>query len=248
MNFSNILITRPLNKSKSLSNLLKQLGFKIVCLPMIEIIQYPINIINQQLNKLVLPDSIIFISANACENLNNQLGEILKKNNIIVASIGNATTTKLNKNNINVDITPPHSNSEALLSMEYFQHCQNKNIWIIRGTTGRELLAQTLKKRGANTHYINVYRRQYPQYNIDELNDALTKQPIHLTLGTSNEIITNLVNVIKKVDASYLYDIPLLVASHRNKTHANSLGFSEVFVSASASNDDLTKSIDKILG
>lgn len=50
-------------------------------------------------------------------------------------------------------------NSEALLKLPELQQVKHQHWLIIRGNSGREILAETLHQRGAQVTYVDVYRR-----------------------------------------------------------------------------------------
>jgi uroporphyrinogen-III synthase len=120
------------------------------------------------------------------------------------------------------DLVPQGSfDSESLLALEPLQHVSGKRIVIFRGNGGRELLADTLRQRGARVDYAEVYRRGPPPPPADT--EWLQKTDI-ITL-TSSEALHNLVTMTPATARDALYDKPLVVISERSAQLARQLGF-----------------------
>ena len=103
------------------------------------------------------PDIAIFVSRNAVDNgLAAMRGRARR-----IAAIGPATAAALNGAGVQVDIAPPGGfNSEHLLAHPDMQDCNGKAVTIVRGSKGRELLAETLRSRGADVSYLSAYERR----------------------------------------------------------------------------------------
>ncbi len=80
-----------------------------------------------------------------------------------VATVGAATAQVLREAGRAADFVPRSSeDSEGLLDCLSALEMAGRAVWIIRGETGRELLAETLAARGAHPRFVPVYRRECP--------------------------------------------------------------------------------------
>jgi len=118
------------------------------------------------------------------------------------------------------------------------QSMQNKNVLIVRGEGGRELLAETLRKRGAIVKYAEVYRRGLPEYTNDQIRVLMKDNTISVITITSAESLNNLVTLFARIDRNYLRDIPLILGGNRILEAARQLGFKQALVVANNPSDD----------
>jgi uroporphyrinogen-III synthase len=230
-----ILITRPVGREKQLRHLIEQAGGNVIHYPVFSI-QPPPDLEIEQL--IHLRDQLhsftmaIFISPTAVEQ--SQIYFPVLPEHFIIVSIGSKTTKALEQHDFHVDIEAPEYNSESLLQTANFQMpaIQGHRILIFRGTGGRDLLANTLARRGAQIRYVETYRREIPphppltQLQVSSL-DAITI--------SSNEGLDNLVTLME--DPTLLIDIPLFVPSSRAVTLARQHGFRSIIAAENATDE-----------
>ena len=238
-----VLVTRPKHQSEAFINQLEQAGAHAIGFPSIEI--YPIETsepLDKQLKDFEKYHSVIFISANAVDNGVKWLkkaGKTLKNHQII--AIGKSTSRALENQGLKVDITPAENfNSEALLKLPAMQSDQlsGQHILIIRGEGGREFLADTLKSRGAQIAYAEVYRRCQPEKDIGPILELWSKNRIQLITVTSNEALKNLYYMMNVQGRNYLQHTSLIVPSQRCAEFAQQLGFNKQVIVATSATDD----------
>jgi len=243
-----IVITRPKHQAEALRLKLEAEGANIILFPLLEI-KLPDNITlaKQQLAQIEDYDLAIFTSANAVDyslrlldkaKLQNKLQSTLKT--LKVAAIGKKTAKLLEeKYAIKVDYFPSRGfNSEALLMMpEIKAYREDKNILILRGQDGREFLKEGLEAQGADVKYIDVYKRFFPQENLNVLKQQFNKNQLDIILITSG---TSLMNLFKfSADNKWLENSSLLIGSNRIKTQLiNCYKFHGNVLSASDPSDE----------
>ena len=243
-----VLVTRPAHQAEKLCNLIESMGGKARRFPVIEIApSRDLNRLTEIVQRLAEFDIVIFISPNAAD-----LGiqAIMKHGglpkNVKVAAVGKGTARRLNALGVEVDIFPTEQfNSEALLATEELQTVSEKRIVIFRGEGGRELLADSLRERGARVEYAECYRRIKPRVKANELLGSLSQGELDIITVTSNEGLQNLVDMVGEQSQPELFKLPLVVVSERARDLAQDLGFMiPAIVADNASDEMLVQAIE----
>lgn len=152
-----VLLTRPVNQSQELAAAIEAAGGAVIRFPAIDIVGRERHDIEQELAQLPKPDIVVFISRNAVAH---GLAAV-EKCGAMVAAVGPATRQALEAAGTAVDIFPDAGfDSEHLLEHGELKDVRGKNVIIVRGQSGRELLAETLAERGARVDYLCVYERR----------------------------------------------------------------------------------------
>ena len=159
-----VMVTRPAHQAEPLCQLLEQNGASVLRFPVIEITDASDQpALLDVLRRLEQFDMAIFISPNAVSRIMNLLHthKMHLPEELTLATIGKGSARELKSFTGRApDIVPASVfNSEALLEMEAMAPVSGKKIVIFRGEGGRELLAETLRERGANVEYADAYRR-----------------------------------------------------------------------------------------
>jgi uroporphyrinogen-III synthase len=192
-----IAITRPTNQAKNLTQLITAAGASVIAYPLIEIIALNnYDTFEGIIADIDRYDWIIFISSNAVQH---SMPRILKQgipNHLKFAAIGPVTAKKLSSFGIDKILIPKGCfDSESLLSLPEMQKMQYKKVMIVRGTGGRDVLANTLSSRGATITFAECYQRINPQTNSDILEQAYAKQQLHAIIVTSSEAMRHLLDL-----------------------------------------------------
>ena len=161
-----VLITRPEHLSENLALAVRNFGGHTVNFPLLEIKtiteESRISLLKYAIKKLDDYDILIFVSKNAV-----QYGAaIIKENwhklpiNSEVIAIGPGTA-KIASDFFGCEVLHPENGSvsEDLVTLPSLINVEGKRIAIFRGTEGREFLAGSLKARGAEVDYFEVYER-----------------------------------------------------------------------------------------
>lgn len=242
-----VLVTRPEKQAENLCFLLEQMGAIPVKMPVLEIVPLESDArIREVLTGIQAYQWLIFVSANAVNfvlDANN--GKIPDLQDIKVIAIGKATANALQNVGIAADLVPKQGfNSEAVLALPELQHIKGVCFLIIRGLGGRELLRETLIKRGARVDYLEVYQRIKPKVDTSPVEKLLYKQDLGAIIVTSVEALNNLLKILgtKKLQ---LFSIPLVVISERIGKIAAELGFQEIIISQQPTDSALVEAIQK---
>ena len=224
----NIVITRPLGQANQLSSLIKDAGGNAHLFPLLEIVPLAdYQQFDEKIAQLDQFDWAIFISSNAVQNslprMTEKLGSV--PNKLKFAAIGPKTAADLAEFGIQNTLTPQDRfDSEALLDLAGMQHIKNQKVLIFRGIGGREVLAETLKQRGAIVEFAESYQRINPQENLQPLEQLAHLNQLDAMVVTSSEAMRYLLDMAK--GAKWLNEIKLCVNHARIAEQAKSYGIS----------------------
>ncbi|NQY25584.1 MAG: uroporphyrinogen-III synthase [Piscirickettsiaceae bacterium] len=235
LNGLKVLVTRPESQARNLCDLIAADGGEPVAFPVIDIKALPVEQWNDvSLSKQAM---LIFISRNAVIHFVANFHTTLR-DEIQMVAVGSATATAMKECGLSVDIQAPSpAGSESLLAMAELQNVAGKEIVIIRGQGGRELLADTLTARGANIQYIEVYQRQLSSPNNDKIEQA---KQADFSIVTS---VASLENLCQLIDGDGLKYKRLIVISERIKQRALELGFQTISVANDASDNAIMQKV-----
>ena len=221
-----IAITRPIDQAKKLSALIAEAGGTPILFPLIEVM--PLK--NYGKFEAVISDSkdydwAIFISSNAVQNGMPRLVKAgIAKEDIFgslkFAAIGPVTASELKSFGVKDVLTPlshvqdgdeskVRFDSESLLTLPEMTNVAGKKILIVRGVGGRDVLAETLKTRGAQVTFGECYQRVNPQTNCNLLAQLWAEKKLHGIVVTSSEAMRHLLDLAG--DAEWLRNITLFV-------------------------------------
>lgn len=211
-------------------------------LPALEIRAAPGGqLLRERLKDLSGYQFLIFVSRNAVQQtleLLDHKPEPLQCSGIL--AIGQGTAAALQAAGLaGVQSAGTVAASEQLLELPDLQTNRIKGgqVLIIRGTGGRELLAETLRDRGAQVDYLEVYERvpaRYPPAVLDEL--WFTQKP-DLMVATSTEGLQNLFDMSGAEQRRIMQETALVVIGKRMSDLALALGFRRAPVIAEETSD-----------
>jgi uroporphyrinogen-III synthase len=222
-----VVVTRPQHQAQNLRTALEAAGAQVILFPTLEILP-PVDPqpARALIDRIADYHIAIFISPNAVEFGLRELARVGGlPAHLQVAAVGAGTARALAAAGHAPELTPKEEfNSEALLALDALNHVGGKNILIFRGDGGRELLGDTLRARGANVQYAEVYRRAKPKIDPAPLFDAWSRNALDAIVVTSNESLENLFELVGTAGQSHLQRTQLFVASPRAAELAKRLG------------------------
>ncbi|PPK77870.1 uroporphyrinogen-III synthase [Methylobacter tundripaludum] len=235
MNGACVLVTRPEHQAENLSRLIEQRGGVAVRFPTLEIVSRDDDRIKSTLENLDGFQWVVFISANAVNfALKANSGKIPRTKSVRFAAVGQATAQAMKMAGLPVDLVPEYGyNSEALLEMPQLQQVEGQNCLIVRGEGGREQLATTLRSRGAEVDYLEVYKRIIPRMDSSPVVELLAQHRLDVITVTSAEALQNLSLMLGEKNNKLLSLIPLVVVSDRIRCLAADMGFNRITVTDS---------------
>jgi len=235
LNGACVLVTRPEHQAENLSRLIEQRGGVAVRFPTLEIVSRDDDRIKSTLANLDGFQWVVFISANAVNfALKANSGKIPRTKSVRFAAVGQATAQAMKMAGLPVDLVPEYGyNSEALLEMPQLQQVEGQNCLIVRGEGGREQLATTLRSRGAEVDYLEVYKRIIPRMDSSPVVELLAQHRLDVITVTSAEALQNLSLMLGEKNNKLLSLIPLVVVSDRIRCLAADMGFNRITVTDS---------------
>ncbi|MFQ5983491.1 MAG: uroporphyrinogen-III synthase, partial [Woeseiaceae bacterium] len=210
-----VLVTRPEHQADELTTAIEAAGGEAIRFPVIEIEPLESEDVNRSLATLPPPDITIFVSTNAvlC-GLNYVDGD-----ETAIAAIGPTTRSAIESAGKRVDIFPAEGfDSEHLLAEAKMRAVSGKNIRIIRGETGRTLLADTLRERGATVDYLPVYRRLTRAYSptlLKGLENRWRDGQVNCVIAMSVDSLDKLLEILPPGCHELLVTTPLVTPSAR---------------------------------
>lgn len=240
-----VLVTRPARQSSNLCRLIEERGGNAICFPAIEI-ESPQNLKSARrlLDQLPSCDIAIFVSPNAVRATFALIGTHGLPNGLRVAAVGRGSERVLNALGIEVDILPADRyDSESLLRSEPLQRVKGKRIFIFRGVGGRTLLADTLRARGAEVHYVEVYRRVCPRTDPGPLLERWDRD-VDIVTVTSQEILENLFRILGGEGGLRLGETPVVVVSERIAERAAELGCNKIELAERADDEAIVSALE----
>lgn len=228
-----VAITRPSDQAKKLTALIQSAGGHVILFPLIEIVALDdYSRFEQVIANIDDYDWVIFISSNAVQHGMPHLLKHTIPSHLKFAAIGPVTAKELQDYGVQKVLIPvDRFDSESLLSLPQLQDMQDKKVMIVRGVGGREVLADTLKSRGAAVTFAECYQRINPQNNIEILAEAWSNQQLQAIVVTSSEAMRHFLDLAK--DATWLGQVTLCVNHARIAEQPIQLGLKVLIADAS---------------
>jgi uroporphyrinogen-III synthase len=205
--------------------------------------------LSRQIMDLDRFQTLIFVSSNAARFGLDWIDQYWPQFpvGINVVAIGPSTAALL-RENLQCRIWEPQSGmtSEAVLELSVLQGVAGQRVGIMRGVGGRDVLAQTLKSRGAQVELIELYHRRNVVPPKDKLETLCRDSAVAAVSILSGQTLQNYVDGLG--EDSELYRLPLLVPSARVANLARDAGFVDVIDCEGADADAVLKGLSQIAG
>lgn len=219
-----VVITRPIGQAGKLSNLVQEAGGEVVSFPLIEIAPLSnYQAFEHTISSLHEYDWAIFISSNAVQNGMPLVSKLKLPSSLKFAAIGPSTAAELSKFGVqNILIPKDRFDSESLLALPEMQAVNNQKVMIFRGIGGREVLADTLKSRGAEVNFAECYQRINPQQDLSKLTTLNQQGLLDAIVITSSEAMRHLLAMANNQE--WLKNVKLCVNHARITEEPSQLG------------------------
>lgn len=255
-----VLVTRPAGQAERLCQLVSEAGGEPVPFPTLEI---RATTEPEQARQLLMApwDLMLFVSRNAVDCAIELLPPGLRERwtasspeqqtagaagRPLRGAVGRATAAALREHGLEPDLVPASGfDSEALLALPALTQVAGKRVLIVRGEGGRPLLGDTLRERGAEVAFAEVYRRTRPDVDLStEL--AAWRDRLGFVTATSDEVLHNLLEMLGPANRGWLLSMPLVVISDRGGATAMQLGFRRVAVADETSDEGILEALCRL--
>lgn len=234
-----IVVTRPQAQAAPLAEAIAAAGGVPLVFPLLEISPaadpLPLAEASRHFERYALA---VFISPNAVDYaLPILLAQRPWPAGLIPAAVGQGTVKALRALGIEGCVAPTERfDSEALLALPELaaERVAGQRIAIFRGDGGRELLADTLRQRGAMVDCITCYRRSGPSAGTAALLDAWRAGKLDALTVSSSEGLRYLVDLLDEEGHAFLKKTPLFVPHARIAENARALGLSNIVLTEAA--------------
>lgn len=231
-----VLVTRPREQAEPLQEAIQAEGGLAIAFPALEIAPpADPHALSVQIGRLREFDLIVFVSptsvAQAWPRILARHGDW--PHGFGLAAVGQGSARLLERFGAQHVLAPAMgADSESLLALPELQHVTGKRVLIFRGEGGREVLAETLRQRGAEVEYAECYRRARPQVDPRPILALWNDGGIQAVTVTSSEILANLLYLLGDAGRQLLRTTPMFVIHERIAAAARQQGLEHVFVTA----------------
>jgi uroporphyrinogen-III synthase len=190
-----ILVTRPAHQAGPLARGILGRGGEPVLFPTLEIRDAPDpRPLQEALAGLASIDLAVFASANAAARALPAIAGAGGLRAVTrVAAVGEGTAAELRRRGATGVVTPvAGADSEALLATTALRDVAGRRVVIFSGVGGRDLLAATLRERGASVTVVPCYLRTCPATPTGPVRARLAAGTLSAITATSAEGIHNL--------------------------------------------------------
>jgi len=233
-----IAVTRPRAQAAGLAAQIAAQGGEPIVFPLLEIsaVGDPAPL-EEAVSRLYSYALVIFISPNAVAfSMPAILAAGSWPNGVPAAVIGQGSLAALASYGLATVIAPSvRFDSEGMLDLPELQpeRVAGQRVLILRGNGGRELLAETLRARGAEVELVSCYHRSAPT-SPEPLQSLLHAGALDAVTVSSSEGLRHLLELLDRPARVRLEQTPLFVPHPRIAEQAERFGLPEVILTGPA--------------
>lgn len=211
-----IITTRPAGQESALVNALVDLGASVQNFPVIAIVPAdpaPLRDLTLEAYSLAF-----FVSPNAIAQALSIRPRSEWPASLRVAAVGPASLAALNKEGFEAVLSPARDfDSEGVLALPEFspEAVTGRRILIVRGDGGRELLADTLRERGAEVTTVSCYRRIRATLDTAPLSSQFHSGKLSALVFSASQGLTFFLEIMGPIGAQMLRELPVFAPHPR---------------------------------
>ncbi|HYC41779.1 MAG TPA: uroporphyrinogen-III synthase [Noviherbaspirillum sp.] len=234
-----VVITRPLAQATPLAQKLAALGRDAVVFPLLEILPLPDQAALQATLRNVGDYAMVaFVSPNAIDAAFTHIDRWPP--HVALAVVGEGSKAALAQHGLTSanatiysPLDPQRTDSQTLVEALDLAALRGKRVLILRGETGRELLADALRDHGVQVEQVAAYRRAAPV--LDDAKSTELQRLLHANADwviTSSEALRILLQMVRdavgEAGVVKMQQQRLIVPHVRIAETARSLGFADI--------------------
>lgn len=235
-----IVVTRPVRQADKFCALVGGAGAAPLRFPTVSILPpSDIEAARRSLRQAESFDIAIFVSPTAVQEGLALLGRAWP-DGVRAAAVGPGTRAELERHGMRAVLAPVSgADSGALLATRELAAVRDLRILIIRGADGREVLADTLRRRGAHVEYVECYRRARADTDLAPLAAQWIGGAVDAATAFSAGALENLLAGLPDAAHRMALETPVFVSHPRIAERAAALGARLVRVAGPADDDML---------
>jgi uroporphyrinogen III methyltransferase/synthase len=216
-----VLVTRPREQAAELVDALESYGAEAIEAPMIRILP-PADYgpLDAACRRLGAFDCVVFSSVNAVESFVERLlaspYDLRALRDVRLCAVGSATAHKLAQYGLKVDLTPSEFRAEVLVREIVAAHSMRGfRVLIPRADIGREVVADELRRQGADVTEVVAYRTEATDLGRDGEPDVyrmLLDRRLDVVTFTSPSAVRSFVTALGAEPAADLLRTTLVAA------------------------------------
>jgi len=242
-----ILVTRPAEQARALSDKLSRLGAVTIEIPTIKIIPVADDeAFDKAVKSVGTYDWVIFTSVHGVQFFADRMEAMNVPRELMddvqVAAIGPSTAKALQLMIKNPDYVPKQYLSEKIV--EGMEDVKSKRVLLPRADIASKTLPVALRARGAFVEELTVYRTVVPPELTSERLNSILAAGLDLVTFTSPSTVRNLADVLgQRKLVSFLREVRVACIGPVTANAANELGIAVEIVAKAHTIDALVEAI-----
>lgn len=240
-----VVLTRPAGRGRALARVLELRGFAVAALPGSAIGPSPDAVgARAALRAGRRADVVIFLSPAAVASAFRLAPQFAVGRRCTVLAPGPGTVAALRRRGLDASCPAERYDSEGLLAMTVLREVAGRRVALVGAPGGRDLLARTLRARGASVETIHVYERRSARLDRRHVERLAALPPTRVSVWSSADAVTHLTAALPPASLDPLCRAPAIASSERVAAALRERGFGRIALAASARPADLLAAID----
>lgn len=200
-----VVVTRAREQASGFKRLLQDLGARCVEFPTIAI-EPPESWapLDRAVSRVGSYDWVLFTSLNGVrcfmERLTAGGGDVRDLKGVRLGAIGPKTAEALEAFGLRLDLVPGEYRAEAILDVLQGEDLVGRRFLLPRAAAARDVLPETLKRRGAEVDVVPAYRTVLPAEKSGKIMKLLHEGEIHCITFTSSSTVGHFFSLLKPHD------------------------------------------------